>query len=91
MNKIMENSRDRTYSIPPSTADQLLLLPGDSACFTPNTTSVSSALSLDINNYDGDNIGRLFTSIPGIGVIKRKDNTRSDQAINKAYTNEGMT
>ncbi|EFO22153.1 hypothetical protein LOAG_06336 [Loa loa] len=86
-NKIMENSRDMTYSIPPSTADQLLLLPADSACFTPNTSSISSALSFDNVNYDhDDNNGRLFLSTPGFSPIKRKENMDNNLAVKVART-----
>ncbi|VBB30447.1 unnamed protein product [Acanthocheilonema viteae] len=79
-----------TYSIPPSTAEQLLLLPGDSACFTPNTSSISSALSFNINNYNGDSSdGRLFISPLKIGILKREENTENDQlTVNNAYINE---
>lgn len=59
-NKFARISRD---PIPQSAMDQLLLLPADSACFTPDN-SISSALSFD-NCYDEDDDGgRLFRSSP---------------------------
>ncbi|CAG9538168.1 unnamed protein product [Cercopithifilaria johnstoni] len=77
------------YSIPPSTAEQLLLLPSDSACFTPDTLSISSALSFDNNNYNCDNGEHLSNIIPENGIPKREENMRNDQlAINNAYTME---
>ncbi|VDK74452.1 unnamed protein product [Onchocerca ochengi] len=74
-----------TYSIPPSTTDQLLLLPDDNACFTPNTSSIiSSALSFDYDDNDNDEHWKIFNPIKKaeISVIKRTGNTGNDIAIN---------
>uniref|UniRef100_A0A2K6WEZ4 Uncharacterized protein n=1 Tax=Onchocerca volvulus TaxID=6282 RepID=A0A2K6WEZ4_ONCVO len=85
VNKIMEISNEMTYSIPPSTTDQLLLLPDDNACFTPNTSSIiSSALSFDYDDNDNDEHWKIFNPIKKaeISVIKRTGNTGNDIAIN---------
>lgn len=95
-NKVMGIRHDMSCSIPPSTADQLLLLPADSACFTPNTSSISSALSFDNHYYDdidkndndndNDN-GHLFISTTrGLDAVERKENMGNNLALNNAFT-----
>uniref|UniRef100_A0A915PTW6 Uncharacterized protein n=1 Tax=Setaria digitata TaxID=48799 RepID=A0A915PTW6_9BILA len=54
--KITRIGYEMNYSIPPSTAEQLLLLPDDSACYTPNTSAIiSSALSFNPDNDNNNN------------------------------------
>ncbi|KAM3722748.1 Uncharacterized protein ACO02O_06058 [Dirofilaria immitis] len=53
VNNITGISNEITYSIPPLTAEQLLLLPEDSACFTPKNTS--SIKTIESNDSEEDN------------------------------------
>lgn len=77
------------YSIP-SIAEQLLLLPEDSACSTPTTSSISSALSFTTTNNHSDGNGeRLFIPSTETCIPKFEEKTNNDEfAINSVYVCE---
>ncbi|VDK79380.1 unnamed protein product [Litomosoides sigmodontis] len=81
-----------TYSISPSIAEQLLLLPDDSACSTPSTSSISSALSFTTNNHSDGNDEPPFIIPTETGIPKFEENTNNDEAaISSVYACETIS